>query len=106
MKICHDISCGLKEVYIYSVKQAQQRKSTPLGWTFFADGAGDLKGRPERSEGKKVSGGHFFSPWENPSLSGCGPSACKRKARMIENEHRRSRRRPHHNFTPPEGRKM
>jgi len=26
----------------------------------------DLKGRPDRREGKKVSGGHFFSPWENP----------------------------------------
>ena len=28
----------------------------------------DLKGRPDRREGKKVSGGHFFSPWENHSL--------------------------------------
>ena len=68
-------------------------------------GEGDLKGRPERSEGKKVSGGHFFSPWENPSLSGCGPEDCKREARTMEIEYRWSRRRPLYNFCPPEGRK-
>ena len=26
----------------------------------------DSKGRPDRREGKKVSGGHFFRPGENP----------------------------------------
>lgn len=42
---------------------------------------GDLKGRPEQSAGKKVSGGHFFSPWENPSLSGRSPEDCERKVK-------------------------
>ena len=33
----------------------------------------DSKGRPERSEGNKVSSGHFISPWESPSVSRCIP---------------------------------
>ena len=33
----------------------------------------DSKGRPERREGKKVSSGHFLSPWESPSKKDCAP---------------------------------
>ena len=39
----------------------------------------ESKGRPERSEGKKVSGGHFFSPWEIPSFSERNPEDCEQK---------------------------
>ena len=39
----------------------------------------ESKGRPDRREGKKVSGGHFFSPWEIPWLFGCSPEDCGRK---------------------------
>ena len=31
---------------------------------------GESKGRPDRREGNKVSGGHFVSPWESPLISG------------------------------------
>ena len=37
----------------------------------------DLKGRPDRREGKKVSGGHFFSPWENPLAAERRRYACE-----------------------------
>ena len=33
----------------------------------------DSKGRPERSEGNKQSGGLFVRPWENPSGSERSP---------------------------------
>lgn len=36
------------------------------GFSFWWRLGRDSKGRPQRSEGKKVSGGHFFSPWESP----------------------------------------
>ena len=44
----------------------------------------DSKGRPDRREGKKVSGGHFFRPWENPqpyerTRYGCGQKAVQRR---------------------------
>ena len=49
----------------------------------------DSKGRPDRREGKEVSGGHLFSPWENPQpyeriRYGCGHKAivCRRKAQQ------------------------
>ena len=46
----------------------------PLFWYI---GRVDSKGRPERSEGNQVSGGHLVSPWESPSNPrriryGCG----------------------------------
>ena len=37
----------------------------------------DSKGRYQSAErGKKVSGGHFFSPWENPLLHRRTPCGC------------------------------
>ena len=33
----------------------------------------DSKDRPERSEGKKQSGGLFLRSWENPIICGCSP---------------------------------
>ena len=39
----------------------------------------DSKGRPDRRSGKKVSGGHFFSPWESPSVFGRIRYGCGRK---------------------------
>jgi len=36
----------------------------------------DSKGRPDRRSGKKVSGGHFFSPWENPYPHERAPYGC------------------------------
>ena len=49
----------------------------PIGVSAFFNTRRDSKGRPDQREGKKVSGGHFFSPWESPSNSrriryGCG----------------------------------
>ena len=49
----------------------------PNGWGFSFWRNRDLKGRPERSEGKKVSGGHFLSPWENPSVFRRSPQDCE-----------------------------
>ena len=43
----------------------------PVSWR-----KGDSKGRPDRRSGKKVSGGHFFRPWENPCASGRIPEGC------------------------------
>jgi len=37
----------------------------PVGYGYFYRRR-DLKGRPDRREGKQVSGGHLLSPWENP----------------------------------------
>ena len=37
----------------------------------------DSKGRPDRREGKKVSGGHFLSSWESPSKSRCIQYGCR-----------------------------
>ena len=37
----------------------------PLGGELFG-GRRDSKGRPNRREGKKQSGGLFLRPWENP----------------------------------------
>ena len=36
----------------------------------------DSKERPDRREGKKVSGGHFFSSWENPWKTDGIPEGC------------------------------
>ena len=46
-------------------RRTKKRKHHPV-FPLFACAGRDSKGRPERSEGKKVSGGHFFSPWESP----------------------------------------
>ena len=54
----------------YSIKVAHYSQKRHPVWGAFS-GAADLdsKGRLGHSPGKKVSGGHFFSPWENPSVS-------------------------------------
>ena len=44
----------------------------------------DSKGRPDQREGKKVSGGHFFSPWENPPVSGRSPQDCELIPESVE----------------------
>ena len=36
----------------------------------------DSKERPDRREGKKVSGGHFFSSGESPKALDCIPEGC------------------------------
>ena len=43
----------------------------------------DSKGRPGRREGKKVSGGHFFSPWESPLIYGRIRYGCGHKSKMF-----------------------
>ena len=46
---------------ISKVYTNNSKESPPLwGGLSLLMGEGDLKGRPERSEGKKVSGGHFL----------------------------------------------
>ncbi len=52
---------------------AYQKEEAPSGVSSFCLCRKDSKGRPERSESKKVSGGHFFSPWESPSASDAPP---------------------------------
>ena len=55
------------DVRVQVPPRAPKRNGYPKGYPFsFSFHRRDLKGRPERSEGKKVSGGHFFSPWESP----------------------------------------
>ena len=49
-----------------------------LGWIKW-----DSKGRPERSEGKKVSGGHFLSLWENPGAADGIPMGCWQLLRIV-----------------------
>ena len=54
-----------------------QRKTHPFGWVFLWLWTRTRRGRPCRRQGKKVSGGHFFSPWESPLICrriryGCG----------------------------------
>ena len=44
------------------------------------DGLRDSKGRHRSADWcKKVSGGHFFSPWENPLVSEGTPCGCGQK---------------------------
>ena len=48
-----------------------KRNGYPKGYPFsFSFRRRDLKGRPEQSEGKQVSGGHLLSPWESPWIPG------------------------------------
>ena len=56
------------------------KKVHPPGGLSYLDGLRDSKGR-HQSAGwcKKVSGGHFFSPWENPLVSGRTPWGCGQK---------------------------
>ena len=50
-----------------------QKENPPLCGGFFLSGLdGIRRERPDRREGKKVSGGHFFSSGENPWDAGCG----------------------------------
>ena len=59
----------------------KQKKTTPFGVVFFCLlSEGDSKGRPDRREGKKVSGGHFFSPWESPLVWGRIRYGCGHKS--------------------------
>ena len=45
------------------------KKAHPKGGLSYLDGYWDSKDRPERSEGKKQSGGLFLRSWENPFLA-------------------------------------
>ena len=56
-----------------SPRRVTKKTETPFGVSDFLMGCGDSKGRRRRSRGKKVSGGHFFSPWESPWCSECIP---------------------------------
>ena len=45
----------------------------------------DSKGRHQCAHWcKKVSGGHFFSPWENPLVSGRTPCGCGQKSNLSD----------------------
>ena len=58
-------------------------KTAHLGGLHFSFGqCRDSKDRPERSEGKKQSGGLFLRPWENPFLSERIPLGCGLKEIM------------------------
>ena len=62
-----------------------KNESPSFGWAFiFYRRRRDLKGRHQCTHWcKKVSGGHFFSPWENPFLFGRGPSVRGRKGNWV-----------------------
>ncbi len=51
---------------------------------FILGGYGIRRGRPHRRWGKKVSGGHFFRPGENPWRSGCIQSGCRRVSIFLD----------------------
>ena len=56
------------------------KKVHPPGGLSYLDGLRDSKGRHQSADWcKKVSGGHFFSPWENPLVSGRTPCGCGQK---------------------------
>ena len=55
----------------------------PYGCLFYLWNEWDSKERPDRREGKKVSGGHFFSSWENPWAFYGIPQGCWQRPRMI-----------------------
>ena len=51
-----------------------KRTDTRMGIrSFILSPERDSKGRLDRREGKKVSGGHFFSPWESPWMAERNP---------------------------------
>ena len=47
---------------------------------FYGVDDGSRRGRPDRREGKKVSGGHFFSPGETPWMADGTPKECWRSS--------------------------
>ena len=55
---------GFESLPVYQIKERIPTRVSSL--LFRPPGGRDSKGRPDRREGKKVSGGHFFSPWESP----------------------------------------
>ena len=51
---------------------AYQKSRYPFGYLLFCYAERlDSKGRPCQRQGKKVSRGHFLSPWESPWIVGC-----------------------------------
>ena len=60
-------SIGLCIVSTYSTF-ARKKETSHRDVSFFLAWIWDSKERPNRRAGKKVSGGHFFSSWENPGL--------------------------------------
>ena len=63
---------------------AYQKRGHPFGCPLFCySGRMDSKGRPEQCEGKKVSGGHFFSPWESPLIAERNPLDCETQSIQI-----------------------
>ena len=62
------------------IKAIPQKSRYPSGYLDFLLLRWDSKERPDRGEGKKVSGGHFLSSWESPSdlrriRYGCGSNS-------------------------------
>ena len=57
---------------------AYQKSRYPFGYLLFCYAERlDSKGRPCQRQGKKVSSGHFLSPWESPWIVGCNPQDCR-----------------------------
>ena len=48
------------------VPSTAPKRASPMGLALFGIIGGTRRGRPCRRQGKKVSGGHFFSPGESP----------------------------------------
>ena len=48
-----------------------KKEADPFGSARFLCSKRESKERSDRREGKKVSGGHFLSPWESPLVCGC-----------------------------------
>ena len=63
----------VKVEVVKDVEEPTITKSTSY-WMCFYFGMWDLKGRHQSADWcKKVSGGHFFSPWESPFIFGRSP---------------------------------
>ena len=62
-----------------SPRRVTKKRKPHLGFPFFNGSRGTRKG-DRAKRGKKVSGGHFFSPWESPRSSERIPQGCGRSS--------------------------
>ena len=65
---------------MYPKLRSSPKKETGFCQSLFLVTLRESKGRPDRREGKKVSSGHFFSPWEIPCFSRRSPEDCEWKS--------------------------